>query len=96
MDNSFFTMFGSLGHGMSTLNKVGFMFFFLGKLMMPTTVAVTFKFGRDSGAVCLSIYISFILISVFCALYGMYVIPYLNPEKRIEKLEKQLEKLKAA
>ena len=96
MNKDFYTMFGSFGRNMTTLNKIGYAFFFLGKLMMPTTVVVGVKFGQQAGAVCLSLYASFILVSVACALYGMYVEPYINKEKRIEKLEKKLEKLRAA
>jgi len=96
MESNFSTLFSSLGEGMSTLDKIGYLFFFMGKLMMPTTVIVGFKFGEQPGAICLSLYISFILVSVMCALYGMFVTPYINPEKRIEKLEKKLEKLRAA
>jgi len=94
MDSNFYTMFGSLGKDMSSLNKIGYAFFFLGKLMMPTTVIVGAKFGQQAGAICLSLYVSFVLIAVMCALYGMYVEPYINKEKRIEKLEKKLEKLR--
>jgi len=94
MDNNFNTMFSSLGKDMSPLNKIGYAFFFLGKLMMPTTVIVGAKFGQQAGAICLSLYVSFVLIAVMCALYGMYVEPYINKEKRIEKLEKKLEKLR--
>tara|TARA_B100000809_G_scaffold247228_1_gene276020 strand:+ start:818 stop:1108 length:291 start_codon:yes stop_codon:yes gene_type:complete len=96
MDNNFFTMFGSIGEGMTPVQKLGITFLFLGKLMMPATIILSVKVGSDAGFIGLSTYMSLIVASFCCGLYGMYVEPCLDTEKRINKLEKKLEKLKAA
>ena len=96
MDNNFFAMFGSMGQGLTPVQKLGVTFFFLGKLMMPATLILSVKVGPDAGFIGLSTYMSLIIASFCCGLYGMYVEPYLNPEKRINKLEKKLEKLRSA
>jgi len=95
MARSAYTVSEAISTGMTTLHKVGFTFFFMGKFMMPTTIVATLKYGRDLGGLCLGLYVLFIGLAILTALYGMFFEPYLDTEKRIKKLEKKLEKLKA-
>lgn len=96
MPKSAYAVSEAISTGLTTLHKVGFTFFFMGKFMMPTTIVATIKYGRELGGICLGLYALFIGLAVLTALYGMFLEPYLDTEKRIKKLEKKLEKLKAA
>ena len=96
MARSAYAISEAISTGMTTLHKVGFTFFFMGKFMMPTTIVATIKYGRELGGICLGLYALCIGLAVLTALYGMFLEPYLDTEKRIKKLEKKLEKLKAA